>query len=88
MCKEIFTARVRSTTGGYVFTLYTICGGGEGGYPIQLMGGTPFPGLDGGYPIQLMGGTPFPGLDGGYPIQLMGGVPLPSSRQVGVPPSS
>ena len=74
---SIFTTRVRSTTGGYIFTLSTICGGGgvphlaDRGYPLPRSGWE-------GYPIQLTGGTHFPGLDGGYPIQLMG-VPLPRS---------
>ena len=58
----IFTARVRSTREGTVFTgvcLFTSGGGvahpadGGGG------GGTPFPGLDGGYSSQIQaGGTP------------------------------
>ena len=38
--RQIITDRVRSTRGGYIFTLYTICGGGGGG-------GT-YSGLDGG----------------------------------------
>ena len=79
------TDRVRSTRGGNVFTLFTICG--EGGTPSSWWGGTPFPCLDGGYPIQLTGGaTPFPGLDGGGTPSSWWGV-LPSQVWRGVPPS-
>ena len=57
--------------------VFTLAGGG---YPILLMGGTPFPGQDGGDPIPGLGwgvpwstpqprteGTPRPGLDGVTP---------------------
>ena len=73
---QIFTARVRSTTGGYIFTLFTIFWGG----------GTLFPGLGRGVPHSQvqMGGYPIQ-LTGGYPIQLTGGG-TPSSWW-GIPPS-
>ena len=76
----VVTARVRSTTGGYVFTLSTICGRGGGGVPHPANQGGPLPRSGQGVPHPADGGgggTPFPGLDGGYPIQLMGGTPPP-----------
>ena len=81
---SLFTARVRSTTGGYVFTGLCLSNFRGGEYPIQLMGG-PIPGLDWGgvphladgvpYPSWRNGGYPILGSDMRYPIQLMGGVP-------------
>ena len=77
---DIFTARVRSTTGKYCFhrcLSVNICGGG---YPIPgLGGGVPCPGLDGGavpHPRSRVGDTP--GRSGWW------GVPHPRSG-VGVP---
>ena len=62
----VITARIRSMTGGYVFTgvcLFTFLGVGD--TPSQVwMGGGPIPG--GGTPSQVwMRGYPIPGLDGG-----------------------
>ena len=74
--------------GGYVFTsicLFTFLGRG-GGYPIELAGGYPIPGLDGRYSIPGLdgGGTPSHVQMGGtpsqvwmrYPILLTGGTPI------------
>ena len=71
---QIFTARVRSTTGGYVFTGVYLFNFREGGYPIPgLDRGVPHPADWGGYLILLdWGGLPHPipapppqpGLDG------------------------
>ena len=86
---SLITARVRSTREGTVFTGVCLLTSRGGGYPVQLMGGTPFPARQGGYPIQLMGGyplprsgwggTPFPGPDGGVPPSQVqtGGSPFP-----------
>ena len=57
------TARVRSTTGGYVFTLFTICG--AGGTYLPGGGGLPTQVWVGGYlPSRWWGGT-YSGLGGG-----------------------
>ena len=70
--ENIFTACICSTMGGYVFTLFTICGGGvptfRGGRGYLLRsgwGGTYFPG-GGGY---LLSGT-YSGLGRGVPTQV------------------
>ena len=98
---SIFTARVRSSTGGYVFTgvcLFNFWGWGvphpaDGGYPSKVW-------ME-GYPIQLMGGTPsqvWTGIPhprsgwGGYPIPgpdggVTPGYPLPVRTRWGTPPS-
>ena len=69
----IITDRVRSTRGGNVFTLFTICGGG-GGY---LLSGPDGGGGGGTYSQVRMvrGGVPtFPGLGGGgYPLSGLDG---------------
>ena len=86
--KVIFTARVCSTTGGYVFTSVSLLTGGvPHHYPIIL----PL------VPCPFWGGTPSPShnsstgsrsLPGGYPIHSqMGGTPS-SSQHVGSTPSS
>ena len=70
---NIFTARVRSTREGTVFTGLD---GGGGGYAISGLGwGVPHPGLDGGgYPIPGVGENPIQvWMVGGYPIP--GGYP-------------
>ena len=69
----VVTARVRSTTGGYIVTL-CVCPHGGG------VGSTYLPGRGGYLPSQVwMGGVPtFPGLDGGGGVptfQALGGVP-------------
>ena len=76
----IFTTRIRRLTGGYIFTLSTLAGGG--GYPVSGLGrgwgtpsqvwvkGYPIPGLGGGYPISGLGGTP-------SQVWMVGGVPHP-----------
>ena len=73
---NIFTARIRRMTGGYVFT--GVC-------PSTLVGGTPFPGLDGGrYPILRYGWR--------YPLPRSGWAPILVRSEVrtggcpGVPP--
>ena len=68
----MLTDRVRSTRGGYIFSLSVSSHLGGGGYPIQLMGGYPIPGPDGGYPI--------PGPGGGTASQVQVGVPHHRSR--------
>ena len=85
----IFTARVRSTTGGYVFTLFTIWGvgypnqltGGGGGYPIQLIGGggvsPPQVWTGGGYPSSWWGVAPSQVWMGGVSHPADGGTPFP-----------
>ena len=58
--KVIFiTARIRRMTGGYIFTLSTLAGGGKG-TPSQVWvgGGYPISGLGRGYPISGLGGIP------------------------------
>ena len=82
--KWLITDRVRSTRGGYIFSLF-VCshlGGGGGGYPI------PGPGGGGGVPpSQVQGGYPIsgPGGGGGVPHPLMGGTPSYPPQQ-GYPP--
>ena len=69
---KLLTDRVRSTRGGYIFSLSVS----------SHLGGVPHPadGGGGGYPIQLMGGgTP-------SQVQMGGGVPHPRSRQGGAHP--
>ena len=89
---DLLTDRVRSTRGGYVFSLSVSSHLGGGGVPTfpGLDGGVPtFPGLEGGdptFPGLEGGGVPtFPGLDGGtYLPGLDGGVPTLVPR-VGTP---
>ena len=75
-CAAIITDRVRSTRGGYIFTL-CVCPQ-EGGYLIQLMGGgTPSQAQAGGLPCPAPGGVPCPAPGGeGYPVQVQGGYPV------------
>ena len=83
----MITDGVRSTRGGYIFSLF-VCSH-LGGYPIRLMGGTPSQ-FQGGAPSQVqVGGYPIPGPGGGgmgtpsqvqvgeYPSQVQGGYPIP-----------
>ena len=84
----VFIARVCSTTGGYVFTMFTTRGGGGGGShlhpiilpgPMSFLGGTPVTG-----PRSLpRGGTPVPVLARGYPMMMA----YPHSQvRMGYPP--
>ena len=67
----IITARIRRMTGGYIFSLSTLFGGGvpdpalEGRVPDPALDGGGTPTLDGGYPIS--GGVPHPMSGGAYP---------------------
>ena len=93
---SFFTARVRNTRKGTVFTgvcLSTFWGG----HPIQVMGGTPsqvqgvpYPVDQGGYPIPGPGGgylVPGPGgLDRVPPVQDWMGYPPPIKDWMGYPP--
>ena len=89
---QFITARIRRTTGDYIFSLSTLWGGGgsrsslgRGGYLIQpWMEGYPIQPWMGGVPQPWMGGYPIP-CPGGYPnlgrggIPHLGGVPHPMS---------
>ena len=76
----IFTARIPNEWGKVLFSQASVCSYfGEGGTPIQLMGGTPSLPDRGGTPhprsgrgvppsqVRMGGSTPIPGQDGGYP---------------------
>ena len=85
MKASLVTARVRSTTGGYIFTLFTICLGGR--YLPYLLGwgGTHLPKWGGGYLPSKVGGYLPSGVGGTYPggaevPTLVGGGYLPSER--------
>ena len=95
----IFTARVRSTREGNIYTWECLSvhyrwGEGvpcprSGGVPHLRSGGYPIPGL-GGTPSQVWtGGYPIPGLDGGgttgAPLPWLDGVP-PHHDWMGYPP--
>ena len=99
MSFSLFTARIRRMTGGYIFSLSTLLGGG---YPISgLGGGYPIPGLGRGVPHLRSGwGVPHPrsgwwGVPGVPPDQvwMVGGTWGTPSNQVwmmgvpGVPPT-
>ena len=88
-----FSARIQKMTGGNVFTLSTIVGGG-GNTPIWLTGGTLFSALDGGYPFPTLDGggrwylLPKSGWRAGVGVYLLRsgwglGYPLPRSRSGG-----
>ena len=80
---QLITTCIRRMTGGYIFSLSTLAGGG-GGTPSQVsVGGYPISGLGRGTPSQVLvrggtppqvwvGGYPVPGLGGGYPISGLG----------------
>ena len=78
-------------TGGYIFSLSTLAGGGypisglgRGGTPSQV-GGVPSP-RSGGYPVPGLGGYLVPG-PGGYPVPGPGGYPIPGlGGTPGTPP--
>ena len=75
-CYFIITARVRSMTGGYVFT--GVCLLNFWGYPIQLMGGGTLSQVWMGVPNPASGGTPSQVWTGGTPSSQWG-VPHPRS---------
>ena len=93
--RKIITARVRSTTGGYVFTLFTIWGGGVptlrsgwGGYLLRSGWGVPIcSGSGGTYLLGGGGGVPTLRSGWGVPTQVwMGGTYLGRGRGVGTLP--
>ena len=76
----IITDRVRSTRGGYIFSLCVCPHRGGAGYPIQPAGGVPHP-ARGGTPVGVPAwGTP---LAGGAPAW---GTPWQGGAHLGYPP--
>ena len=89
--EALITDRVRSTRGGYIFSL-SVSSHPGGGYPIRLTGGgTPSQVQPGGgtpSPVQPGGGVPHPrsSRGGGTPSQVQpGGYPIPGPARGGTP---
>ena len=83
---HLITARVQSTTGGYVFTGVCLFNFRGEGTPSSWQGGTNLRSRWGGTPYQVqVGRVPIPGPGWLYPIQVMGGGVIPYSWPGGVP---